>query len=127
MIALENPMTPITVITEQFDKTSTSSVRALIEKRAEEEGLDPVQVSAIARCESDYVWKAKNGSSSAESYFQFIDGTWKSTLKRMGYEENISKYDPELHIEAAIWLLKEDGTRHWNASKHCWDKPASAG
>lgn len=92
----------------------------LVEKYSEEFGANPKLAKAIVRCESEWNQYAKNPGSSAAGYFQFIDSTWYSTLRRMGLPADTSKFDPVLSIKAGVWLLAEDGSGHWYPSEHCW-------
>jgi len=82
--------------------------------------VDAGLVYRIIDCESGFDLYARNPSSTAKSYFQFLSSTWKSTMKRMKEPENSSVFDPENQIKAGIWLLSKDGTRHWLASQSCW-------
>ena len=83
-------------------------------------GADYQLSHAIITCESGWVRTAKNPGSSAYGYWQFIDSTWVSTMRRMGYPTDTPKDDPVIAIEAGAWLLAEDGARHWLESKPCW-------
>ena len=75
----------------------------------------------IIDCESNFDRYAKNGSSSAESYFQFINGTWQQTLNKMNLPTSTSKFDMPIAIEAGVWLLsQEGGDSHWKSSEFCW-------
>ncbi len=84
-------------------------------------GVDFELAYRIVECESNFDRYAKNGSSSAESYFQFIDKTFKETMLRMNRPTSTSKFDMPIAIEAGVWLLsQEGGEKHWDASKNCW-------
>ena len=74
----------------------------------------------IVKCESNFNRYAKNGSSSAESFFQFIDGTWEQTMAKMNLPTSTNKFDMPIAIEAGVWLLGEDGVSHWESSSKCW-------
>jgi hypothetical protein len=73
----------------------------------------------------------------------FIPSTWNSTLSRMkeagivipercdikivsvkGFETDKSHpvFDAECNILLADWLLKKDGTSHWDSSRKSWGK-----
>jgi len=75
---------------------------------------------AIITCESGWQRYVQNSTSSASGYWQFINGTWYSTMLRMGYPADTSKYDFPLALEAGVFLLSEDGVGHWNESRFCW-------
>jgi len=101
----------------------TSGVEEYIEKYSEKYGVNVVLAKKIAWCESNYYSNAKNTGSSAEGVFQFIDGTWMHTMELMGIVATTErKMEVPISIEAGIFLLAEEGSGHWNASKHCWGK-----
>lgn len=106
------------VLTEEVIKTPEE----LVEMYSIEYGVDPKLAKAIIKCESGWRREVPNAISSASGYFQFIDGTWISTMRRMGLSLDTDKHDPYISLEAGIWLLSQDGTRHWNESKYCWSK-----
>lgn len=76
----------------------------------------PEILKKIRQCESGGDYTAQNPVSTASGGFQFIDGTWGNYK---GYAK--AKLAPE-HIqdEYALKIYNEQGTRPWNASKHCW-------
>lgn len=85
-------------------------------------GTDAELAREIIRCESGWNRTADNPNSTAYSYFQFLDRTWYWTLERMGLPIDTPKDHPIISIQAGVWLLATDGSRHWNESKHCWNK-----
>ena len=99
---------------------SQADIRGLIRDKAIEHHQSVYLALSIAQCESSFVVKAKNPNSTAKGIFQFLNSTWKRTLERMDLPTNTSVFNPEVHIEAAMWLLEHDGTRHWLESKPCW-------
>ena len=92
----------------------------LLNHFSREYGVDFELAFKIVECESNFNRYAKNGSSSAESYFQFIDKTFEETMKRMNLPTSTSKFDMPIAIEAGVWLLKKDGVKHWESSESCW-------
>ncbi len=94
----------------------------LVEEYSLKYGVDPNLAKAIIKCESNWMREVPNPYSSASGFFQFIDGTWTATMKRMGLSPDTDKHDPYISLEAGVWLLSQDGTRHWNASRNCWSK-----
>lgn len=64
----------------------------------------------------------KNVISSASGYWQFINGTWRSTMYQIGLPTNTDKHDRVVSIAAGVWLLGKDGTGHWSESRPCWSK-----
>ena len=99
-----------------------AEIRGAIVQTARQYGVSDVLALAIAKCESNFDRLARSKTSSAKSYFQFIDGTWKQTIKKMGLPTNSDVFDHNTHIQAAIWLLKNEGVKHWESSRSCWEK-----
>ena len=83
--------------------------------------VDPALVSRIVWCESRWDYLAENPDSTAKGLFQFIDGTWQETLKRMNepYDHQLNK---KLNLEAGIFLISQGELRHWESSRNCWNK-----
>lgn len=72
----------------------------------------------IGECESGFQMKANNtGVSSAYGIFQILK-VHDARANKMG----ISRFTAEGNIKIAIALYDEQGSRPWNASKHCWGK-----
>ena len=74
----------------------------------------------IIQCESGWDYTAQNPNSTAFGAGQFINGTWSYIQKKWGIE--LDRYNKEDQLYAMVRLLEEEGTRHWKASAHCWDK-----
>lgn len=85
-------------------------------------GQMPPILERIAFCESGNNHLAKNPNSSASGTFQFIDSTWKSTMRKMGLPENSDVFDEELNYKAAKFLFAEQGVGPWLASRECWSR-----
>lgn len=77
---------------------------------------------AILGCEGGFNPNADNPNSSADGHWQFIDSTWKYTMRLMGLPENSNKKDEDINLEAGFFLLAKEGTVHWEESRHCWGK-----
>ena len=71
-------------------------------------------------CESGWDYTAQNKTSTAFGFSQFINGTWNYIQNKWGIE--LERDNKEHQLYATVRLLKEEGTRHWSESKHCWDK-----
>lgn len=97
-------------------------VESLIDQYAGQYGVNAATMRAIIKCESGYNQLAKNRRSSAAGFAQFLDGTWRSAMKALGYSPSITQYDGEKNLEALAFVLSTQGTRPWNASKHCWSR-----
>lgn len=74
----------------------------------------------IIECESGWDYEAQSKTSTAFGASQFINGTWNYIQKKWGIE--LQRDNKEHQLYATIRLLREEGTRHWSESKHCWDK-----
>ena len=74
----------------------------------------------IIQCESGWDYTAQNPNSTAYGAGQFLNGTWKYIQKKWGIK--LDRYNKEDQLYAMVRLLEEEGTKHWKASAHCWDK-----
>ena len=87
---------------------------------------------AIARRESGFSYTAKNGSSSASGYYQFLDRSWRVPLTkalrpeiRKNYPEKLEmlneldevpmRYWPKFYQDAAWYtvVVRDNGIQHW--------------
>jgi soluble lytic murein transglycosylase-like protein len=75
-------------------------------------GLDPNQMLRVAWCESKFDPGAYNRSSGASGVFQFIPRTWAWASAAVG-QAQASPFDAAANVEAAAWLMKTQGPRHW--------------
>ena len=74
-------------------------------------GLPRAWAYRVAWCESRYDPGAYNRRSGASGLFQFIPSTWRNTPQgRAG----MSPFDPYANAEAAAWLYRVGGPRHWS-------------
>jgi len=102
------------------EETKENTVLNDIWEASNEYGVDYELMKKIAFCESSYNPKAQSTISTAGGTFQFINATWKSTLKAMGEDVNQSKYDGKLNARAAAFKIAHGGLNAWNASRYCW-------
>jgi len=78
---------------------------------------EPIKVllDKIITCESN--WRNicnYDGCQFGMGLAQFIKSTWEETTERMGLDLNeVDVFNPEDNYNAALWLLKHDGDRHW--------------
>jgi len=106
----------------------TSSVAVATVPRSEIEALvreyfsdAPVMVQ-IARCESGFRQfngngvVLKNPTSSAKGIFQIMESLHTRTAANLGHDI----LTIEGNLGYARHLYEKEGTRPWNASKHCW-------
>ncbi len=75
----------------------------------------------IRYCESRDNYQAANPSSSARGAYQFLTGSWEAYghAARYGVSQAHLATNAQ-QDEAALITWQRDGTRPWNASKHCW-------
>lgn len=75
-------------------------------------GFDAATAATVAAVESAFQPGVKAPTSSAGGYFQFIDSTWESTLKKHGSKyglaPNASKYDGRANALMGMEFLKEN-------------------
>jgi hypothetical protein len=83
--------------------------------------LVPPVLLAIRFCESTDNYQAANRSSTARGAYQFLTGSWDW----YGHKDRYGVAQAHLATnaqqdEAALLTWQQDGTRPWNASRHCW-------
>ncbi len=95
----------------------------MISKAARIHGLPSATVLAIARCESEIRQFNNDGSllrgrttPRDVGIFQINEGYHLEKSRQLGFDI----YTTEGNIAYAMWLMKEEGTKHWNWSKNCW-------
>ena len=86
-------------------------VPALIVDAARRWGIDERVMLRIAWCESRYDPQAR-GAAGLAGVFQFAPITWSWVAERAGYP-GASPFDPRANIEAAAFLYKTEGPKHW--------------
>lgn len=79
----------------------------------------------IAKCESNLAQYKKDGSivrgrviNADVGIFQVNETYHLEQSRRLGFDI----YTAEGNIGYATWLLKHEGSRHWNSSKRCWSQ-----
>lgn len=100
---------------EEPVKTFEGEVSRLAEKYAQKEEV----AKKIIWCESRNNPRAINEKAVVGvdvGYWQINTHFWEAEMLRRGW--NI--HDEWDNLEAGFWLIKEQGTRPWNWSKHCW-------
>jgi len=51
----------------------------------------------------------------------FIPSTWEYVGEKMGGRENNDPFNARENYTRALWLIKNEGSYHWNQSKFLWD------
>ena len=75
-------------------------------------------IDRIIHCESNGRIDAQNAHSSANGLGQFITSTKLYVEQKWDMEIDWDTYEGQYY--ALERLLREEGTSHWNESKHCW-------
>lgn len=119
---IEDPLPIVVEVVIERESVTEEEVINYIKQFSEKYDVDPDLAMSIASCESDYYYKAKNPHSSAEGVFQMIDSTWEYTMKWMGLSTTTPKTEIPISIEAGVFLLSKEGTRHWLESRPNWIK-----
>lgn len=103
-------------------KTDKEFIKEIITMKAKEYGVNAQVAIKIAECESSLKVDAFNPSnrdgSNDSGVFQ-INSVHHTTTQSLGLDVKGSMYD---NIEYAMMLMKENGTRDWYSSQHCWSK-----
>ena len=86
-------------------------VQALIVDAARRWGVDERTLLRIAWCESRFEPQAR-GAAGLAGIFQFAPITWSWVAAKAGYP-GASPYDAQANIEAAAYLYKTEGPKHW--------------
>ncbi len=103
--------------------THAVSLDQLIAEKAKEVGIKSDLAKSIAFCESTNRQFAKNGSvlrgqTNPEDVgvFQINEKYHLERSRALGFDISTT----EGNIDYAMWLMKREGTKHWNSSKKCW-------
>ena len=95
-----------------------------IELESKKSGLDATLATAIAFCEStnrqfdETTGEPLRGIKNSKDVglFQINERFHKEKSQSLGFDI----YTTEGNVGYALWLLENDGSRHWKASKPCW-------
>ena len=86
-------------------------VEGLIVEAARRWGVDERALLRIAWCESRFDPHAR-GAAGLSGVFQFAPITWVWVAEKAGHS-GASPFDPYANVEAAAWLYKTEGPKHW--------------
>ena len=68
---------------------TVEEVKIEIRKQARHFGVNEDMMVDLADCESDFIWNAKNKTSTARGVYQYLIGTWEETVSaKQGLERN---------------------------------------
>lgn len=90
---------------------------AIITDAANEYGVDPQLMIAIARCESGLRPWAHNPSG-ASGLFQHMIQFWPGRAEAIG-QPDADVFDPVANARVAAMMMQH-GTSPWAPSQHCW-------
>lgn len=125
----EFPAAPIAadvgVALDQFAEWLTLTVPGgvdwAIADAAAEFGVDHRLLAEIIDCESGGDPSAYNRSSGASGLGQHLPRYYPDRARAVGYDDElIDPFRPRQNARVSAWLLAQQGTRPWNASKGCW-------
>lgn len=112
MVAIERP-----------ENKAKSELYDEIVKTSVEYGIHPDTALSIAMCESSLRQYDSNGNSlrgiensNDVGVFQINEKYHLEKSRELGYNINTV----EGNVGYAMWLMKKEGTKHWNYSKPCW-------
>lgn len=103
----------------QLDK---QFIKEIITMKAKEYGVNAQVAIKIAECESSLnidAFNPSNRDGSSDKGLYQINSVHYETTQSLGLDVKSSMYD---NIEYAMMLMKENGTRDWYSSQHCWSK-----
>ena len=117
---------PVAVALDHFAEwltfTLPDGVETALADAAVEYGVDLDLLREIVRCESGGNPLALNRSSGASGLGQHLRSYYSARAEAVGYpDELIDPFRPRQNSRVTAWLLATQGTRPWNASKHCWN------
>lgn len=92
--------------------TPTEDINSLIQKYADQYGVDANIMKIIANCESGFRQEAVNGNFGG--MYQFLASTWSSNRKAMGLDPNPNlRFNGEEAIKTAAFKMGRDGYGAW--------------
>jgi len=70
-----------------------------------------------------YNYKGQKIAYAGNGLCQFVWTTWKYTIKKTKLDlNNVDIFNYGDNLRAGLWLLSNEGSRHWEPSRHCWSK-----
>jgi len=108
---------------ERPEDQGRSNLYDKIIKASVENGVDPDTALNIAMCESSLRHYGENGNtlrglhnSNDLGVFQINEKYHLEKSQELGFDIET----PEGNIGYAMWLIKNEGVKHWKYSKPCW-------
>ena len=123
MVNFQEPEPQIETTAVHTEPVTAPSLKQLIKDKAQEIGIDSRVAMKIAFCESTYrqfnsqgqVLRGENNPNDV-GVFQINEKFHQEKSAALGF--NI--YTTEGNIDYALWLIKNEGSRHWKWSRRCW-------
>lgn len=116
---------PTPVRAEMPVPTVVPSLSDLIVSRARAKGLDGQLARDIAFCESSLRQFDQNGEPLRGLHNPGDIGLFQINEKYHGEQSRALGFDihtTEGNLDYALWLIANEGTRHWKWSQPCWGK-----
>ncbi len=120
------PIPEEVVIIPETEIVRELSIPEFIELESRKAGIDPNLATKIAFCESTHR-QFKEGTdiplrgivnSRDVGVFQINERFHLQKSQDLGFDI----YTLEGNVGYALWLLGQEGSRHWNASRPCWGR-----
>lgn len=126
MAAMAAPLVEMATLEASAAPTTKAQILdEAIQTQAAAQGIDPELARKIAFCESTTRQFDKNGqvlrglnNSDDVGVFQINEAYHLKKSQELGFDI----HSTEGNIGYAMWLLKNEGERHWKWSRACWDK-----
>lgn len=121
LLAVIIPSTPHTIEYQSEPQEVELTIEGKIIKKANEYGLDPDVMLAIADAESNfenvpnYLYDGEDGKYTAFGIFQITRTTFRHFCGDPDDRKDIDK-----NIECAMVIASESGLHHWSESKSMW-------
>jgi len=114
---------PDTADASIFPAAKVQTIPELIATKALAQGVNPTLAAKIAFCESSNRQFDEDGQPLRGLHnpgdiglFQINERFHLTKSRALGYDI----YQTEGNIDYALYLITEEGTRHWNYSRACW-------
>lgn len=123
LVNFSAPEPQIETAVTHTEPVAAPSLKQLIKDKAQEIGVDSRVAARIAFCESTYrqfdsQGRVLRGKANPKDVgvFQINEKFHKDQSESLGFDI----YTTEGNIDYALWLIKNEGSRHWKWSRPCW-------
>lgn len=123
---LANVAAPLVGLTQPAEAAAPVTIEDKIVAKAEAAGVDGQLAAKIAFCESSWrqfdeeTGEPLRGVHNPQDVglFQINEQYHLAKSQALGYDI----YTTDGNLDYALYLLKEDGPKHWHWSKGCWNQ-----